>query len=221
MSGHDHDHGHDGDMRFTPEFWDARYRTRDRIWSGDPNVHLVAELADLPPGTALDAGCGEGADALWLARRGWRVTGVDVSTVALERAAASAAESDPDAAARITWQQLDLTSDAPEPGAYDLVSAQFLHFPPAIRAQAYERLAAAVAPGGTLFVAAHHPSVMHTDAQRPQHADLYFTAGEIAASLDAAQWEIVVADVRPRTGRLPDGDPIDIEDAVLRARRVA
>ena len=95
--GHDHPHGDtaefDPDDRnhFTQEFWDERYRSAGRLWSGQPNPQLVAQIAGLPPGDALDAGSGEGADAIWLASRGWAVTAVDVSAVALDRAAAHAA----------------------------------------------------------------------------------------------------------------------------------
>ena len=72
------------------ESYDELYRSTQSVWSGRPNRQLVVEAADLPPGTALDAGSGEGGDALWLAERGWRVTAVDFSPVALERAAAVA-----------------------------------------------------------------------------------------------------------------------------------
>ena len=104
--------------------WDDMYRSRARVWSGRPNPQLVAETAGLTPGTALDLGCGEGADALWLAERGWTVTAVDVSAVALERAAGHAAASE--AGSSITWLQRDLEAWAPD-GQFDLVSAQFLH----------------------------------------------------------------------------------------------
>ena len=147
------------DERFTAAFWDERYGTAERLWSGAPNTQLVAEAADLEPGTALDAGCGEGGDAHWLAARGWRVTALDVSAVALRRGAAHAP---PDVADRIRWQQADFRTWEPGGEAFDLVSAQFLHFPSALRTRVYAHLAAAVAPGGTLLIVAHEPSELHT-----------------------------------------------------------
>ncbi len=204
------------DERFTAGFWDERYRSATRIWSGDPNPQLVGEARDLEPGTALDAGCGEGADALWLAHRGWRVTAVDVSAVALERGAAHAGQ---DIADRIAWRQGDLTTWVPERGAYDLVNAQFMHFPRALREPLFARLAAAVAPGGTLLLVGHHPSDMTTTMPRPPEPDLFFTAEEIAGALPPDRWEVLVADARPRTAVDPDGREVTIHDAVLRARR--
>ncbi|WP_433557009.1 class I SAM-dependent methyltransferase [Pseudonocardia xinjiangensis] len=205
------------DERFTAPFWDERYGSVTRIWSGEPNPQLVAEAAGLAPGTALDAGCGEGGDAYWLARQGWRVTAVDVSAVALERAAAHA---DPDIADRITWQQADLLAGwAPEPLAYDLVNVQFVHFPSALRGPVYARLAASVAPGGVLLIVAHHPSDLATTMPRPQEPDLFFTAEELAASLDPGQWDVLVAEARPRLSTDPEGREVTIHDAVLAARR--
>ncbi|HEV7666156.1 MAG TPA: class I SAM-dependent methyltransferase, partial [Chloroflexota bacterium] len=93
---------------WTQEFWDERYASAATIWSGNPNPHLVAQVSDLRPGTALDVGSGEGADAIWLAEQGWQVTGIDVSMVALERAAQMAAAAGHDVADRITWQQADI-----------------------------------------------------------------------------------------------------------------
>ena len=96
---------------FTQEFWDARYRSADRIWSGNPNPHLVAHVAELVPRTALDVGCGEGADTIWLASLGWHVTAIDVSTVALDRAAEQAAAAGRRVADRITWQHAHQEED--------------------------------------------------------------------------------------------------------------
>lgn len=91
-STHRHESDPDQDTRSTAQFWDDFYAEKDTVWSGKPNALLVRQVADLPPGTVLDLGCGEGGDAIWLAQRGWRVTAVDVSDVALRRGAAHAKE---------------------------------------------------------------------------------------------------------------------------------
>lgn len=216
-------HGHDGphahaDVVFDQAFWDERYRSATALWSGDPNPVLVAEAAGLDSGTALDVGCGEGADAVWLARHGWQVTAVDISGVALERGAGHARERGPGIARRITWCRVDLTDDAPLDGRYDLVTAQFMQLPGEQRARLHHRLAAVVAPGGTLLVVGHHPSDMATTVPRPPLPDLYFTASDVAASLGQG-WTILVDEARARPTLDPDGRPTTIHDAVLKARR--
>jgi len=210
-------------MEFDESFWDERYRQHGEhasVWSGEPNAQLVAEVADLTPGSALDVGAGEGADAAWLARRGWRVTAVDISSVALARAAA-AVQDEPETAARITWQHQDLTASPPPAGTFDLVSAQFLHLPAPQRDGVYSRLAASVAPGGTLLIVGHHPSDLDTSVRRPSTPGLLFTAEEIAARLDPHEWEIVTCTARPRATSDSEGAPVTVQDAVLRARRTA
>ncbi|MEV0895555.1 bifunctional NAD(P)/FAD-dependent oxidoreductase/class I SAM-dependent methyltransferase [Actinoplanes sp. NPDC049802] len=200
---------------FTEEAWEQRYRGRDAIWSGRPNPQLVAEASGLTPGRALDVGCGEGADTVWLAERGWQVTAVDISTVALERAAGHAAGAG--VAERVTFRHADLRSD--EPGeAYDLVSAQFMHLPPEERRELYARLAASVAPGGTLLVVGHHPSDLATFI-RHHFPDMLFTAEEIAAGLDPQEWKVLTAEARPRTATDPEGRVVTVRDAVLVAQR--
>lgn len=200
---------------FDKAFWDARYAEADAVWSGNPNPVLVAEAADLPPGSALDIGSGEGADAIWLAARGWTVTGLDVSDVALQRAAAHAGA----AGVRITWRQADLTLDAPVGTGFDLVTAQFMHLPSEQRRALHRRLAAAVAPGGTLLVVGHHPSDLGT-IPRPPLPDLFFTASDVAAELDPDQWEVLCEEARPRPVVHSDsGLTVTIHDTVLRARR--
>ena len=214
-----HNHTPDVTGLFTQEFWDERYRSADRIWSGNPNPRLVEHVAGLTPGTALDVGCGEGADAIWLAARGWHVTGIDVSTVALDRAATRAAEAGEEVAARIRWQQGDLMSWDPAPLKFDLVSAHFLHVPPPARESLFRRLAAAVRPGGTFLFVGHHPSDLETTVGRWNLPELFFTADEIAAALNHDGWQIIVAGAPERQTLDPDGRPITIRDAVLRARR--
>lgn len=154
-----------------PEFWDERYGRSERIWSGNPNVALVRQAADLTPGRALDLGCGEGADAVWLARQGWQVTAVDVSQVALARAAGHAAEAG--LAQRIVFAQHDLAADFPA-GRFDLVSAQFLYSATGNEAREtmLRHAAAAVAPGGVLLVEGHcAPPAWEQRADGPDQED--------------------------------------------------
>jgi len=219
MSEHAHGHDHGPEM-FTEEFWDARYNTKHALWSGNPNRHLVEQSSELVPGTALDAGAGEGADAIWLAERGWQVTAVDVSGVALGRAAEHAAKAGDEVAARIRWLREDLIQWTPPERAYDLVTSQYIHLPGALRHTFFARLAAAVRDGGTLLVVGHHPSDLDTTLQRPNHPELLFTGDELAGELGGDGWEIVTNVAAERETTDPDGRPVTAHDTVFRARRV-
>jgi SAM-dependent methyltransferase len=203
----------------TAAFWDDRYRSSTSVWSGDPNPQLVTEVSELAPELALDVGCGEGADAIWLAQRGWRVTAIDISTVALERSAAVAEKAGATVAERIAWRQADITEWVPEAAAYDLVSVQFMQLPKDVRDPAFRRLAASVAPGGTLLVVGHHPSDLETTVRRPRGADLLYAADDVAALLEPQRWQLVVNDARERYADDPEGRSVAVHDAVLRARR--
>jgi SAM-dependent methyltransferase len=227
---HEHRHGHadrgdgahadvgDESPRWDAAFWDERYGSSDALWSGHVNAVVRDEAGGLTPGRALDVGCGEGGDALWLAELGWDVDGVDVSRVALERAAARARETGLDV--RTTWEHRDLLEWTPPAEAYDLVSVAFVHLATDDRREVYAGLAGAVAPGGTFLVAGHHPSDLGV-VPRPPHPELYFTAEELAGALPGGPgaWEVVTAEARPRPGHHPDDHPVTLHDAVLRARR--
>jgi SAM-dependent methyltransferase len=201
-------------------FWDDLYRSSARVWSGNPNPQLVAEVARLQPGRALDAGCGEGADALWLARRGWTVVATDISSVAVERAAAHARDADPTASARIEWRQADLLAQPPEGDAFDLVSSQFMQLPMEARVQLFTDLAASVRVGGHLLVVGHHPSDLATPAHRPSSPERFYSSDEIAQLLDDA-WVVIASEARPRSATTPEGAEVTVHDAVLFARREA
>ncbi|MBH0120192.1 class I SAM-dependent methyltransferase [Rhodococcus sp. NPDC003382] len=201
---------------FDREFWEDRYRGRSTIHR-HPNPQLVAEVADLPPGRALDAGCGEGGDALWLAARGWHVTAVDIAETALDRARAHAATAGADVANRIEWVRADLSEWTPPRGGYDLVSSHYVHAP-GPREELLRRLAGAVAPGGTLLVVGHdHPVHPHPgDHTAPESR---VTTSELAAGLKPDLWEGVVAESRTHTVNGHDGQEFVMHDAVLRAVR--
>ena len=193
------------------EFWDARYRTVEAPWDPEPNPILEAEAAGLPAGKALEVGCGEGSDAVWLARRGWQVVAVDISQVALKRGRQAA----PDES--IEWRQADLLDWAPHEKAFDLVVFHFPHFSPADRPLAFGRLAQAVKPGGRLLFVTHHPLDLQTALRSPPNADWLHTAEDIAALLEPKDWEILAQDARPRQVKNADGP---VHDAVLLARRL-
>lgn len=195
--------------------WDERYAGRDALWSGEPNGALVAEAAALSPGRALDVGCGEGADALWLASRGWDVTALDVSRVALDRAAREAAQR----SLTVNWLHAGLVEADLPPEGFDLVSAQY---PALLRTgdNAAERaLLCAVAPGGVLLVVHHAmPAAHEAPDQAPVDMRDYVLPGDIAAALDR-NWEVEVNETRPRHVRAGAGSH-HTEDVVLRARRL-
>ncbi|GAA2622681.1 class I SAM-dependent methyltransferase [Streptomyces axinellae] len=200
------------------EFWDGRYRERGQIWSGEPNVQLVREVADLAPGSALDLGCGEGGDSVWLAARGWRVTAVDISDVALARAARHAA--DAGVSERIVWERHDLAVSFPR-GSYDLVSAQFLHSPGDMpRERILRDAAAAVAPGGVLLIVGHAGLPPWEDGA--DHPGVHLpTPEEVLAGLRLAdgEWEVLRADEHERVQNDPEGRPVTRTDNAVLIRR--
>jgi SAM-dependent methyltransferase len=173
--------------------WDARYTDRDQLWSGNPNGALVAEVAGLPPGRVLDVGCGEGADAVWLAHRGWQVTALDVSAVALDRARAAAAQQGVD----IRWVRAALTDAALDPGGFDLVTTHY----PALRrtpGQDAERaLLAAVAPGGVLLAVFHADFDAEAARAHGFDPDDYVGPDQVTAALGDG-WQVEVDQERPR-----------------------
>lgn len=192
--------------------WEEMYRSRDQAFSGNPNGVLVTEVSSLSPGRALDAGCGEGADAIWLARRGWQVTAVDISHTALDRAAAATSA---ELADRIGWTQCDLTTTPSPAGMFDLVSAQYFPLPHQPDHTALRGLLATVAPGGTLLFASHDPA----DLSSRQGHDIapldYCQPNDIARLLDH-NWTVLINETRPRTAPAPAGTH-HTHDTVLRA----
>ena len=196
-----------------PDEWDARYSSAERVWSGDPNGALVAEVSALPPGRALDVGCGEGADAVWLASRGWAVTAIDVSKVALDRAARHGREAGVD----VAWVESGLVEADLPPGGFDLVSAQY---PALLRSpgrDAERALLRAVAVGGELLVV-HHDVTAEQAHEHGFDPSLFVLPADLAAMLDD-DWAVLVDERRPRTVAGGAGAHHS-HDLVLRARRL-
>ncbi|RDI50144.1 methyltransferase family protein [Nocardia mexicana] len=191
------------------DFWDTRYRSRGRLFSGNPNGVLVTEIAGVPPGQALDVGCGEGADAVWLAECGWQVTAVDIASTALQRAAAA------DRSGRIAWARADLNVTPPPADAFDLVSAHYFPLRRLPDHAALRGLLDAVTPAGTfLFVGHDLAGLTPEDTHGIDLAD-YYQPSDIADLLDN-NWSIQINETRKRTTSASH----HTHDTVLRAKRL-
>jgi thioredoxin reductase/SAM-dependent methyltransferase len=218
---------------FDNEYWDQIWQG-DRaaaMGSGQPNPHLVREVGELPPGTALDAGCGAGAEAIWLAQGGWQVTGADIAAAALDRAAERAADAGVDD--RVQWIRADLSTWEPRT-QYDLVTTHYAH-PTTPQLEFYERIAGWVSPGGTLLIVGHlhHDATADGHVHGPGHgrghgrghesegppASASATAVAITARLDPARWEVVTAEQSQRTVSGSGGHETTLHDVVVRATR--
>ena len=212
-------HEHEGRPEITRDHfeqssWDERYGGEGRTWSGRPNAVLVTEATPLTPRRALDLGCGEGGDAIWLAEQGWQVTAIDFSEAGLRKAAEHAAERG--VADRVEWRQADLRTWTADGEQWDLVTSHFLHLLDHGMVDATREMAAAVAPGGTLLVVGHHPDDEHTGL-RWSLPGVMLTAEELLPAVDPEEYD-VRAEARRRT-ETRDGEEHAVTDAVLVARR--
>lgn len=196
--------------------WEGHYAAKPQVWSGRVNAQLADIAGELTGTRALDLGCGEGADAIWLAERGWTVVGVDVSATALDRARAAAESRG--LADRIDFQQHDLTSGFPD-GDFDLVSAQFLHSMVEMdRPALLRRAAAAVVPGGTLLIVDH--AAAPPWASKIHHHEFPTAESVIAGlALDGTQWQRIRVERVERSARGPDGTDATLVDNVIRLLR--
>lgn len=207
--------------------WDERYSEKERIWSGNPNEMLVRYASRLEPPTAgretaIDVGSGEGADAIWLAQNGWKTTGIDLSSVAVNRARESAAVQNLD----VEFHVADVAQYARESGArYDLVTVFFLHSrDEEARAATMRSIPQLVAPDGQLLVVSHAAMPPwsrhhHHEDGSPRSAPNATAASEISALGLDANWNIEVAEEVERPATSPDGEEAALLDAVLLARR--
>jgi len=188
---------------FDRDFWERRWAQvlreyPDKVASRPPNTHLLAVVEDMAAGRALEAGCGHGAEAIWLAASGWDVTAVDFSVTALEHARSTAQAVGADVADRITWVEGDLGSWTPPPRRFDLVSCLYVHVAGSV-GEMVTRLGTGVAPGGTLFLVGHLPVDPATGEPTPAAGQVQVSVDDAVEALDSREWQIVVAEERPRT----------------------
>jgi SAM-dependent methyltransferase len=204
---------------FDRDSWERRWthalsQSRDTLAHRPPNPYLLAVIGEAQPGYALDAGCGHGAEAIWLATGGWRVTATDFSATALDYGRSSAAAAGPEIAHRIEWLERDLGTWSPLPGSFDLVSCLYVHVAGSV-VDMVRRLGGGVAPGGTMLLVGHRPVDPATGAPTPAAGQVQVSVDEAVEALESPAWDVVVAEDRPRAAA---GTGVD---AVIQAVRRA
>lgn len=192
--------------------WDERYSAKELIWRAAPNQFLVAEVTGMIPGHALDLGCGEGRNAVWLAEQGWKVTAVDFSSVGIEKGKEMSARR----GVEVEWVLHDLLTYEPAKQEFDLVIDFYIHLEPMERMAVLAKAALAVAPGGTALVVGHDLTNLEEGCGGPQDPDRLHTPVAIAAGLDGLS--IVKADRVQRNVDV-DGETFIAIDSLVRARR--
>ena len=190
--------------------WDRKYAEKEQLWAVTPNLTFAAEAAELPPTSALDLACGEGRHAVWLAMRGWRVTAVDFSEVAIGKARARGARE----GVEVDFRTVDLLDFEPEENAFDLVLVLFLQLPADERGLVLGRAARALAPGGTFLLVGHDLTNLAEGAGGPSDPDVLYTPEDIVAELPGLEIEKAERVLREVVGA--DRPALD---ALVRARR--
>lgn len=222
MTAHHHaSHAHapahaepDPDLSPT-EYWEQRYSGSERVWSGKVNATMASVVAELSPGTAIDLGCGEGGDALWLAEQGWTALGLDISATAVGRARVEAAARGLDGA---SFEAVDLDAWEPEPASVDLVTASFLQSNVALdRTAILRRAMTALRPGGRLVSVSHAAPPSWAKDHPATMVSVQDETAQLGGS--AEEWEVELAEERPRAATAPDGSAGEHLDAVLVLRR--
>jgi len=196
--------------------WDERYSGAEFEWTTRPNQFVAAELADLPPGRALDLAAGEGRNTVWLAERGWRVTAVDFSRVGLDKGrklGAGRGIND----AQVDWIVADLSDFEPQRDTFDLALVAYFQVCPELRAKVLGRAAASLAPGGTLFVVGHDLTNLTEGTGGPQDPGVLYTPEAISAELPGLC--VLRAERVHRTVELDGGPEIAIDTVVRAVRR--
>jgi SAM-dependent methyltransferase len=206
------------DRAYWERLWEETLREHpDKLAQRPPNAHLIAEIADVSPGRALDAGCGHGAETLWLAAHGWEVTAVDFSASALAHAKSTAEALGPEIAERIEWVEADLASWTPAHNHFDLVVCLYVHISGSVE-DMVRRMASGVAPEGTLLMVGHRPIDPATGNPTAASDQVQVSIESAVAGLDSGSessgWELVVAQERQRAVA---GTGVD---AVIVAKRV-
>ena len=194
--------------------WNQRYGGRELVWTSEPNRFLVQETESLAPARALDLACGEGRNAVWLAKRGWRVTGVDFSEVGIEKAR----QLERAHGVHADWVVADLLAYEPEAQAFELVIVFYLQVPSEQRTPILRSAASAVAPGGMFLLVGHDASNIEHGYGGPQDPAVLYTAQDVADDLADSGLRVERVETVQRPVETPDGSRIALDSLVVATR---
>lgn len=198
------------------QLWDERYSRAELVWGAEPN-RFVRELCErLPVGRAIDLACGEGRNAIWLAKLGWQVVGVDFSAAAIERARELSGQLSPNEQLRVTWRVADVTREPPRPSSVDLVVVSYVHLQSGENQTLLATAARAVRPDGHVVVVGHDRRNLDEGVGGPQDPDRLYVAADVVTPLIDAGLQVDIAETVPRPT-----DAGTALDTVVRARRPA
>jgi ubiquinone/menaquinone biosynthesis C-methylase UbiE len=196
--------------------WDARYAGSDLVWGAEPNRFVATELADLPPGRALDVACGEGRNAIWLAGHGWSAVGVDFSATAIARARRLAERAG--VADRTEFGVGDVVAGELPQGLFDAAVVAYLHLPAVERRLVLQRAAGRVSPGGVLLVVGHDSTNLTEGVGGPQDAAVLYTADDVVADIGPG-FAVTKAERMHRPVLTGDGEATAVDVLVVAIRR--
>jgi 2-polyprenyl-3-methyl-5-hydroxy-6-metoxy-1,4-benzoquinol methylase len=203
----------------TSTTWNQRYEQSELVWSASANVWVQEVTQNLPAGRALDIAAGEGRNSLWLAARGWKVTAVDFSEVALQRAHSLADEHLGEDAGRLVTLEADVRTWVPEARSYDLVLVVYLHLPEQERRSVMRAAAEAVAPGGTLLIVGHDAENLASGHGGPQNPAVLYQPSDIVADIEPSHLVVVRDETARRSVTDAQGQPVEALDALVVACR--
>jgi SAM-dependent methyltransferase len=199
----------------TSTTWNQRYEQSELVWSAAANIWVQEVTQALPAGRALDIAAGEGRNSLWLADRGWQVTAVDFSEVALQRARMLAEEHLGEHSGRLVTLEADVQTWVPQARSYDLVLVVYLHLPEQQRRPVMRAAAEAVAPGGTLLVVGHDLENLVSGHGGPQNPAVLYRPGDIVADIEPSQLVVVRHETARRSVTDAQGQPVEALDALV------
>jgi SAM-dependent methyltransferase len=161
------------------QFWNERFSQPGFAYGTKPNEFLASVANQIPLGSVLSLGEGEGRNALYLASLGYHVVAVDQSEVGLAKASRRAEE----LGLNLETQQADLGNYVITPGQWAGIVSIFCHLPPSIRAPLHAAIVSGLQPGGVFVLEAYTPAQLGRGTGGPSMPELLVSLDDLRREL--------------------------------------